>query len=62
MLEHLFHDYGYLHAKTERIRDWVSTPKANGYEALHATVMGPRGLGGGRWSRRMDDAKQGLPH
>jgi len=29
--------------KPERIRDWVSTPKANGYEALHATVMGPRG-------------------
>ena len=43
--------------KPERIRDWVSTPKANGYEALHATVMGPRG----NWvevqirSRRMDD-------
>lgn len=43
--------------KPERIRDWVSTPKANGYEALHATVMGP----GGNWvevqirSRRMDD-------
>ncbi|MBN1181434.1 MAG: bifunctional (p)ppGpp synthetase/guanosine-3',5'-bis(diphosphate) 3'-pyrophosphohydrolase [Bacteroidales bacterium] len=29
--------------KPERIRDWVSTPKANGYEALHATVMGPNG-------------------
>ncbi len=29
--------------KPERIRDWVSTPKANGYEALHATVMGPKG-------------------
>jgi len=43
--------------KPERIRDWVSTPKANGYEALHATVMGPNG----NWvevqirSRRMDD-------
>lgn len=43
--------------KPERIRDWVSTPKANGYEALHATVMGPKGS----WvevqirSRRMDD-------
>ncbi|MBQ0029751.1 MAG: bifunctional (p)ppGpp synthetase/guanosine-3',5'-bis(diphosphate) 3'-pyrophosphohydrolase [Bacteroidales bacterium] len=41
----------------ERIRDWVSTPKANGYEALHVTVMGPDG----KWvevqirSRRMDD-------
>lgn len=42
--------------KPDRIRDWVSTPKSNGYEALHATVMGPRG----RWfevqirSERMD--------
>lgn len=41
----------------ERTRDWVSTPKANGYEALHVTVMGPDGY----WievqirSRRMDD-------
>ncbi len=47
----------------ERIRDWVSTPKANGYEALHVTVMGP----GGRWvevqirSVRMDDiAERGV--
>ena len=43
--------------KPERIRDWVSTPKANGYEALHTTVMGPNG----KWmeiqirSRRMDE-------
>lgn len=43
--------------KPERIRDWVSVPKANGYEALHLTVMGP----GGRWievqirSERMDE-------
>ncbi len=29
--------------KPDRIRDWVSTPKANGYEALHCTVMGPSG-------------------
>jgi GTP diphosphokinase / guanosine-3',5'-bis(diphosphate) 3'-diphosphatase len=42
--------------RPERIRDWVSTPKANGYEALHATVMGPYG----KWvevqirTRRMD--------
>ncbi len=41
----------------ERLRDWVNTPKANGYEALHVTVMGPTG----QWvevrirSRRMDD-------
>jgi GTP pyrophosphokinase len=31
--------------RSDRIRDWVSQPKANGYEALHATVMGP----GGKW-------------
>ncbi len=43
--------------KPDRIRDWVSTPKANGYEALHATVMGPHG----KWvevqvrTRRMDE-------
>jgi len=41
----------------DRLRDWVSTPKANGYEALHTTVMGP----GGKWvevqirSKRMDE-------
>ena len=27
----------------ERIRDWISTPKANGYEALHVTVMAKNG-------------------
>lgn len=27
----------------ERIRDWISTPKSNGYEALHVTVMGNTG-------------------
>lgn len=30
--------------KPDRIRDWVNFPKANGYEALHATVMGPEGV------------------
>lgn len=40
-----------------RLRDWTSTPKANGYRALHLTAMGPDG----RWievqirSRKMDD-------
>lgn len=29
----------------DRLRDWISTPKVNGYEALHTTVMGP----GGKW-------------
>lgn len=27
----------------ERLRDWLSNPKSNGYEALHTTVMGPQG-------------------
>lgn len=29
----------------DRLRDWLSVPKGNGYEALHTTVMGP----GGKW-------------
>lgn len=43
--------------KQDRIRDWVTMPKANGYEALHLTVMGPEG----KWvevqirSERMDE-------
>lgn len=27
----------------DRLRDWISTPKGNGYEALHTTVMSPSG-------------------
>jgi GTP pyrophosphokinase len=27
----------------DRLRDWISSPRANGYESLHTTVMGPRG-------------------
>lgn len=48
---------------TERLRDWISVPKGNGYEALHTTVMGP----GGRWvevqirTKRMNEiAEKGL--
>lgn len=51
------------HPHPSRTRDWVTTPKSNGYEALHVTVMGPDGL----WievqirSKRMDDiAEKGL--
>lgn len=46
-----------------RLRDWISTPKANGYESLHTTVMSPTG----KWvevqirTRRMDElAEKGL--
>ncbi|WKN43363.1 RelA/SpoT family protein [Tunicatimonas pelagia] len=41
----------------ERLRDWISTPKSNGYESLHTTVMSPSG----QWvevqirTRRMDE-------
>ncbi len=48
---------------TERLRDWLSKPKSNGYEALHTTVMGPEG----RWvevqvrTKRMNEiAEKGL--
>lgn len=47
----------------ERLRDWISVPKGNGYEALHTTVMGPMG----KWvevqirSARMNEiAEKGL--
>ncbi len=47
----------------ERLRDWLSNPKNNGYEALHTTVMGPHG----KWvevqirTRRMNEiAEKGL--
>ena len=30
--------------KPDRLRDWISIPKDNGYEALHSTVMGPDGV------------------
>ncbi|MBA4411037.1 MAG: GTP pyrophosphokinase [Odoribacter sp.] len=43
--------------KPDRIRDWITLPKVNGYEALHVTVMGPQG----KWveiqirTQRMDE-------
>lgn len=49
--------------KPDRLRDWISFPRANGYESLHVTVMSPTG----KWvevqlrSTRMDDvAERGL--
>lgn len=44
----------------DRLRDWISTPKANGYESLHTTVMSPTG----KWvevqirSKRMDEVAE----
>jgi hypothetical protein len=53
----------YYQPNPDRLRDWISLPKANGYESLHTTVMSP----GGRWvevqirSKRMDEiAEMGL--
>ena len=46
--------------RPDRLRDWVSRPKANGYQALHLTVMGPDG----QWieiqirSKRMDEISE----
>ncbi|HPE86599.1 MAG TPA: RelA/SpoT family protein [Bacteroidales bacterium] len=33
----------YYSPKQDRLRDWISTPKANGYESLHTTVMSYEG-------------------
>lgn len=33
----------YYHPNPDRLRDWISTPKVNGYESLHTTVMSPTG-------------------
>ncbi len=47
----------FYHPNPDRLRDWISTPKANGYESLHTTVMGLNG----KWvevqirTRRMDE-------
>lgn len=53
----------YYQPSPERLRDWISTPRANGYESLHTTVMSP----GGKWvevqirTTRMDEiAEKGL--
>ena len=45
------------HPNPDRLKDWISTPKTNGYESLHTTVMS----NSGKWvevqirSRRMDE-------
>ena len=63
LLEGLFPDHRRIQPSPERLRDWLSNPKSNGYEALHTTVMGPQG----KWvevqirSRRMNEiAEKGL--
>ena len=33
----------FYHPNPDRLRDWISTPKLNGYESLHTTVMSPTG-------------------
>lgn len=44
----------------DRLRDWISNPKVNGYESLHTTVMSPTG----KWvevqirTRRMDEISE----
>ncbi len=44
----------------DRLRDWISTPKSNGYESLHTTVMSPTG----KWvevqirTERMDEVAE----
>jgi len=50
-------------ANPERMRDWITVPKSNGYESLHATVLGPQK----KWveiqirTKRMDEiAEKGL--
>lgn len=50
----------YYKPNPDRLRDWISTPKANGYESLHTTVMSPTG----KWvevqirTRRMDEISE----
>lgn len=53
----------YYQPSPDRLRDWISIPRANGYESLHTTVMSPKG----KWvevqirSKRMDEiAEKGL--
>jgi guanosine-3',5'-bis(diphosphate) 3'-pyrophosphohydrolase len=50
----------FYHPNPDRLRDWISTPRANGYESLHTTVMGPDG----KWvevqirTERMDEVAE----
>ena len=65
--DHCYHIFSVISSiykyKHDRIRDWVNTPKSNGYEALHCTLMSNAGI----WvevqirSRRMHEiAEKGI--
>jgi len=47
-ITHCYSVLGIAHQKftpiTERFRDFIATPKSNGYQSVHTTVIGPKGI------------------
>ncbi|MBN2781208.1 MAG: bifunctional (p)ppGpp synthetase/guanosine-3',5'-bis(diphosphate) 3'-pyrophosphohydrolase [Candidatus Marinimicrobia bacterium] len=47
-ITHCYSVLGIVHQKftpiTERFRDFIATPKSNGYQSVHTTVIGPKGI------------------